>query len=142
MEAWERVERTITGKVRGQRQPGSGSGRRRKADIQTDRYLIEVKTTRNPYHITIQRVWLDKVLLESEQCGKLPALVIHSTGSNTEYWFMLECQKPNPADPGWKTRKISIYPVIEIDRIESLLAYWYISTAPPETGEKETDGDR
>lgn len=139
MNAWERAERELAKRLGGRRQPGSGCGTYRKGDIDTERYLVEVKTTKQREEITLHRVWFDKILLEAEQCNKQPLLVIRSTSTHAEWCFVLERQKPEPSDPGWKTRKFRIYPLPEAENIESLCGYWTLQTVPPSWEEDECE---
>lgn len=130
MEPWEHAERAVSKRTGGRRQPGSGCGAKHKGDILTDRYLIEVKSTENTHQFRLYRVWLDKILLESEQVGRMPALVVRHQRTGVEYWFTLRRQKSEPSDPGWRVQQIDLYPTCSVEEVESLLAIWSVGPAP------------
>lgn len=64
----------------GRRTPGSGSGWRKRGDVETDRFLFECKSTENKKQITIRRLDLDLLKSRAQLSGRLPVLTFDING--------------------------------------------------------------
>lgn len=64
----------------GRRTPGSGSGWRKRGDVETERFLFECKSTENKTQITIKDEDLLKVARRALPSGRVPVLTFDIDG--------------------------------------------------------------
>jgi hypothetical protein len=65
----------------GRRTPGSGSGWRKRGDVETDRFLFECKSTENKTQITIRHRDVLQVKQRAAASGRVPVLTFDIDGS-------------------------------------------------------------
>lgn len=73
-------ERRVARRFGGSTTPGSGNGWVRKADVRTDKYLIECKTTtKESYRITLD-TW-EKIWKEALTDDRIPVMIVDIDGT-------------------------------------------------------------
>ncbi len=74
-------EHDIAKLIGGKRNPLSGSDYRAKADVKSDKFLIEAKMTEKA-SLSVKAEWLEKITMEAMAQGRLPALSIRLNFDN------------------------------------------------------------